>query len=46
MDHTVNLPSICAVYPSTRHLSPKVRYFLDFIEEQWQGDAIWRITQY
>lgn len=46
MDHTVNLPSICAVYPSKRHLSPKVRYFLDFIEKQWQGDAIWRITQY
>ncbi|MEQ5179731.1 substrate binding domain-containing protein [Proteus terrae] len=44
LEHTINLAPICAVYPSKRHLSPKVRYFLDFIEKQWQGNAIWQIT--
>ncbi len=44
LEHTISLAPICAVYPSKRHLSPKVRYFLDFIEKQWQGKAIWQIT--
>ncbi|WP_268647904.1 LysR substrate-binding domain-containing protein, partial [Escherichia coli] len=34
-------PPICAVYPSRRHLSPKVKLFLAAIERRWQGKAIW-----
>jgi DNA-binding transcriptional LysR family regulator len=34
-------PPICAVYPSRRHLSPKVKLFLAAIELRWQGRAIW-----
>ncbi|PYA66233.1 LysR family transcriptional regulator, partial [Serratia marcescens] len=34
-------PPICAVYPSRRHLSPKVKLFLAAIERRWQGRAIW-----
>ncbi|WP_198148793.1 LysR family transcriptional regulator [Xenorhabdus hominickii] len=32
---------ICAVYPTRRHLSPKVRKFIELIENKWQGKAIW-----
>ncbi|NBM56664.1 hypothetical protein GWI68_18300 [Proteus sp. G2669] len=35
LEHTVDLAPICAVYSSKRHLSPKVRYLLDFIEKQY-----------
>ena len=32
---------IHAVYPSRRHLSAKVRAFVDFIAERFAGDAPW-----
>lgn len=36
---------VCAVYPTRRHLSPKVRRFLDEIEKCWQGGAPWETWQ-
>ncbi|WP_319021305.1 MULTISPECIES: LysR family transcriptional regulator [Gammaproteobacteria] len=44
LENTLELAPICAIYPSKRHLSPKIRYFLDFIEKQWKGKATWQIT--
>ena len=35
---------IHAVYPSRRHLSAKVRAFVDFIAERFARDAPWTIT--
>jgi DNA-binding transcriptional LysR family regulator len=32
---------IWAVYPSRRHLSAKVRLFVDHVEEQFKGRAGW-----
>lgn len=32
---------ICALYPTKRYLPPKVRQFLQFFDEYWQGRAIW-----
>lgn len=42
LDHVAprELP-IFAVYPSRRHLSAKVRSFVDFIAERFVGDAYW-----
>lgn len=34
-------PPICAVYPTKRHLSPKVKQFIMAIENCWNGQAIW-----
>lgn len=34
---------ICAVYPSKRHLSPKVRTFIDEIEKRWCGQYVWKL---
>jgi DNA-binding transcriptional LysR family regulator len=31
--------AVHAVYPHSRHLSPKVRVFIDFLAERWGGDA-------
>ncbi len=32
---------ICAVYPTKRHLSPKVKQFIATVEKHWNGRAIW-----
>ncbi|MEW5110578.1 substrate binding domain-containing protein, partial [Morganella morganii] len=32
---------VCAVYPSKQFLAPKVREFLNTLETQWQGKAVW-----
>src|SRR5262249_1142298 len=34
-------PPIRAVYPSSRHLSPKVRTFIDELLESWRPDPPW-----
>jgi DNA-binding transcriptional LysR family regulator len=36
--------SIYVVYPSRRHLSAKVRAFVDFIAERFASDAPWRVA--
>jgi DNA-binding transcriptional LysR family regulator len=36
--------AIYAVYPSRRHLSAKVRTFVDFIAERFSRDAPWRVA--
>ncbi|AOA59954.1 transcriptional regulator [Acinetobacter larvae] len=33
---------ICAVYPSKRHLSPKVSCLIDYIRQRWQQQPTWR----
>jgi len=35
---------IHAVYPSRRHLSAKVRAFVDFMAERFAGEAPWTIA--
>lgn len=35
-------PSVFVVYPERRHLSPKVRAFVDFVAERLTGTADWR----
>jgi DNA-binding transcriptional LysR family regulator len=35
--------AIQALYPSARHLSPKVRAFVDFLAERWRGEAFGRV---
>jgi DNA-binding transcriptional LysR family regulator len=37
--------AIQALYPSARHLSPKVRAFVDFLAERWRGEAFGRYDQ-
>lgn len=37
-------PPICAVYPTKRHLSPKVKGFIAAIEDCWHGQAVWEPT--
>lgn len=32
---------ICAIYPSKKHLSPKVRLFIELLKENWQGQSDW-----
>ena len=32
---------ICAVYPSKKHLSPKVRLFIELLQENWQNRSHW-----
>ena len=34
-------PPIRAVYPSSRHLSPKVRTFIDQVLDAWRPDPPW-----
>ncbi|SPL69329.1 LysR family transcriptional regulator [Acinetobacter stercoris] len=36
-------PSICAIYPSRHYLAPKVKLFLELIQQTWQNKAIWDI---
>lgn len=35
---------ICAVYPTRRYLSPKVKRFVGAIESRWGGKAIWELA--
>lgn len=39
--HALEGEPIRAVYPSPRHLSPKVRHFIDFIVKAWSPAAPW-----
>jgi DNA-binding transcriptional LysR family regulator len=34
-------PPVCAVYPSRRHLSPKVRLFIEAIRKEWAAGPPW-----
>lgn len=34
-------PPICAVYPTRRHVSPKVRMFIEHIRKQWANHLPW-----
>ncbi|MHA7881909.1 LysR family transcriptional regulator [Nitratireductor rhodophyticola] len=34
-------PPICAVYPTRRHLSPKVRMFIEEIRQRWRSGPPW-----
>lgn len=34
-------PPICAVYPTRRHVSPKVRMFIDAIRSEWADGPPW-----
>lgn len=40
-DHLSPDSDIFILYPSARHLSPKVRRFLDFLVERFGGDRAW-----
>ncbi|GGA51495.1 LysR family transcriptional regulator [Nitratireductor aestuarii] len=35
-------PPICAVYPTRRHLSPKVRMFIEEIRQKWRAGPPWQ----
>jgi len=37
--------SICAIYPETRHLSIKVRRFIDFLVERFGGRPYWDLVE-
>ena len=37
--------SIYAIYPETRHLSPKVRVFIDFLVERFGGRPYWDLVE-
>jgi DNA-binding transcriptional LysR family regulator len=37
--------SIHAIYPETRHLSPKVRVFIDFLVERFGGRPYWDLVE-
>ena len=39
--YRVDGPDIRAIYPSNRHLSPKVRRFVDLLVEIWSPDPPW-----
>lgn len=32
---------ICAIYPSKKHLSPKVRLFIELLQENWHSRSQW-----
>lgn len=34
-------PPICAVYPTRRHVSPKVRRFVEALRKEWSGGQPW-----
>ncbi|TWI31187.1 LysR family transcriptional regulator [Paracoccus sulfuroxidans] len=34
-------PPICAVYPTRRHVSPKVRRFVEMLCAEWSGERPW-----
>lgn len=40
-DYAVPSLSISAVYPSRRHLTPKVRAFIDYFAESYAGEPAW-----
>jgi DNA-binding transcriptional LysR family regulator len=33
--------ALYAVYPTTRHLSPKIRVFIDFLVEKFGANPFW-----
>ncbi len=37
--------AICAIYPETRHLSVKVRVFIDFLVERFGGRPYWDLVE-
>jgi len=37
-------PSVRAVYPSSRHLSPKVRSFIDELVDAWRPEPPWDLA--
>jgi DNA-binding transcriptional LysR family regulator len=37
--------AICAIYPETRHLSVKVRAFIDFLVERFGGRPYWDLVE-
>jgi DNA-binding transcriptional LysR family regulator len=39
--HSLDGPSVRAVYPSSRHLSPKVRAFIDELLSAWRQVPPW-----
>lgn len=41
-DHVRDEPPITAVYPTRRHVSPKVRKFVSLIRETWAGIPPWQ----
>ncbi|WP_119165432.1 LysR family transcriptional regulator [Algihabitans albus] len=40
-DHALDGPPIRVVYPTGRHLSPKVRHFIDLLAETWRPEPPW-----
>ena len=43
-DHVPDDIAAYAVYPSSRHLSPKVRAFVDFLSERFGGTPYWDLV--
>lgn len=41
MEHTVSQSAVFAVYPASRHLSPKVRVFVDFLSSRFGPVPYW-----
>ena len=44
-DYTAPEVSVYAIYPQTRHLSVKVRMFIDFLIERFGGRAYWDLVR-
>jgi DNA-binding transcriptional LysR family regulator len=44
-DYAAPTTNIYAVYPTRRHLSPKVRAFVDFLAERFTAPGGWRTTR-
>ena len=42
-EYALPLSPIAAVYPSRRHLSAKVRTFVDFLAERFAHEQPWRL---
>ena len=40
-EHSTDGPAARAVYPSSRHLSPKVRSFIDELLTAWRPEPPW-----
>ena len=44
-DYTPRRASLCALYPRHRHLSTKVRLFVDLLAERFAGRPYWDLVQ-
>lgn len=42
-EYTVEPEPIRVIYPSKKHLSPRIRLFIDFLTDQWNELAPWEI---